>query len=294
MRRLASLPERLRARLTRGRPVGRERSRDVRPEAFSNAASEALNLATEAEWAEMPAGLRTALSNRFDPMQMPCDQPAERTLFMHVPKTAGSSLVYTLRPAYDRLHALRFDRVEEDFKKAWEQAQRPGRHLILGHMRWDDIGLALETARFVTIIRNPADRLASLYNYNRSPAHPPHKEFRAEFSTFEAFLDSRPTNAQLDQLAGSEGSVADKITRVVENYHFVGVKEHLSRSLYTLGQREGLRPLFEHRVNITARINDPVRLTPVLRDEICKAHLGDWMLFSEIEPLYRKADIGLK
>jgi len=100
------------------------------------------------------------------------------TVFLHVPKTAGTTLreiinrqfrpdlvyaVYSTDPAF---HGL------DDLKQLTPE-QWSGLRVVLGHLDWGVAAWAPPETRFVTLMREPQDRVISLYHHQmtlyRSP-----------------------------------------------------------------------------------------------------------------------------
>lgn len=84
-------------------------------------------------------------------------------LHLHIPKTAGGSLLHILHTQYgERLLAI----PARDWKKVTpEQAAR--HEVISGHFPYyvPETEWGLESARYVTFLRDPVKRVASLYSY---------------------------------------------------------------------------------------------------------------------------------
>jgi hypothetical protein len=122
-------------------------------------------------------------------------------VFVHVPKTAGSSLrgelAARLQPDINievdykdatRLFRDKMDDAVRDFLAGPAQNVRfASGHLMGRHVA--QMRTAMANARFVTFLRDPVDRVVSDYRYQRSPKHPPHPQFREKYPTLEASLE---------------------------------------------------------------------------------------------------------
>nr|WP_255552459.1 sulfotransferase family 2 domain-containing protein [Maritimibacter dapengensis] len=245
----------------------------------------------------LPETLVTSILTRFDPERVKpgrWKQDAEITIFVHIPKTAGSAIFHTLNGAYDLTRSLRYGQVKQDLDIAWEEAKAaqaqsdtPLRQVLIGHANWNQFKHLMRGAgrpMLITVIRNPADRLVSQYAYNSSEAHPKHQNFRREFPTFEAFLDSVPPNSQLNQLVGRTGGIERQLERLAKRYRFVGVTEHFSASLDHLAVSHGFPEVTEYVANVGKTAKRGASLTPEMRTAICERHMGDWILYTLLEP----------
>lgn len=109
--------------------------------------------------------------------------PARPLVFMHIPKSAGTSLNDALRTAieprgffsaFDRCNFgsfSDFESINESIRKAilFDPAQIPPRlDLISGHMSFSTTSQANPSAQFMTILREPVSRLMSFWLFWRS------------------------------------------------------------------------------------------------------------------------------
>src|SRR5258707_12142099 len=91
----------------------------------------------------------------------------DRTLiFVHIPKTAGTTLAIILRKLYstDRTgsgYAVK----PHDLYSRLSAAERQSHDLVLGHLAYGLHQHVLRPYAYVGFVREPADRLMSLYYY---------------------------------------------------------------------------------------------------------------------------------
>ncbi|MGG5808387.1 sulfotransferase family 2 domain-containing protein [Falsiroseomonas sp. CW058] len=196
--------------------------------------------------------------------------PPPLWLFVHVPKTAGSSLtadIATMLQPYcsihidhadRRTHALvRFDAATEAFLAA--RRSGPPARFASGHVAWRHVEavLAEEPAtRLFTVLREPAARLVSDYLYQRSAMHPLAAEVKARIPDFDAFLElPGQRNRAARHLAPAPmvaaGDAAAVLRHLRTRYAFVGLQERHElgfRALTALIGRQ-MRPQARIRVN---------------------------------------------
>ena len=147
--------------------------------------------------------------------------PSRPLVFLHIPKTAGTSLVAAL---IDTLHPRTviggFDRVlfgDYDDFTSFDEALRREVHLspdtlaaadlISGHIAYSSLRQRFPGAQFVTVLREPISRLLSHWLYWRgqsdeelAPWGPWADRVRLSRMPLTAFLSSRLLACQLDNL----------------------------------------------------------------------------------------------
>jgi hypothetical protein len=224
--------------------------------------------------------------------------PRDLWLFIHLPKTAGSSLqsqfAASLRPArnihldYSRprtSYAADFNRAVDDFLEA---AQTRRFRFASGHIDMSmayRIREALAPVHIITMLRNPATRMVSEYRYQRTPAHPLHEEFKQRFPRIEDFVrEERLQNAVFRRLAQEGESVADTVARMDRDLAFVGTLETYDYCLDLLNQISGAELKPEVVVRRTEDGDNRVEVTPELEQEILELNALDlelWRTFQD-------------
>lgn len=187
------------------------------------------------------------------------EQDDEQSLwfFLHIPKTAGSSLrtelVSILRPnaniVVDYLAPVQsFDqRLDQAVADFIERSKTTRYRFASGHLRGvhlERIAAARPDLRLVTMLRNPTDRVISAWRYMRTPAHPPYERFRIEFPTFESFVESEHSQNEIyRRLARDPSEPADAVIRRLRStFSFVGLIETYPLARRTLRALLGARP----------------------------------------------------
>ena len=141
------------------------------------------------------------LAGRFDAYFSAAALGDGALIFVHVPKTAGSSLrgelVRRLAPAvdivvdYTDMTRLFRDKMD-DAVKAFLAGPAAAARFATGHLMGRHVAemrTMLPQARFFTFLRDPVERVLSDYRYQRSPKHPPHEQFKAKYPDLPAYLD---------------------------------------------------------------------------------------------------------
>jgi len=219
-------------------------------------------------------------------------------LFVHVPKTAGSSFNAELTPLLKPNHhvfidyartaetpyATLYDEAVERFISA---AQAGPLRYATGHITGshvERIQAALPQVRPVTLMRQPVSRFISDYRYQRTPMHPGNERFRRDFPTIEDYLSqkgewNKTANYLVPPHVRRAGETAC-IEYVTERYAFVGIQEMYPLSLRMVTTLAGspARPGARHRVNAPTPDNS-VELTPELERSIRLHNALDMALY---------------
>lgn len=99
-------------------------------------------------------------------------------IFLHIPKAAGSSLQEWIVRHYPGANMFRFlgDRAQRERFAALPEEERGRFDVILGHVNFGVHELLPEPATYLTMLRDPVDRVVSHYYYVLStPSHYLHK-----------------------------------------------------------------------------------------------------------------------
>lgn len=224
--------------------------------------------------------------------------PRALWLFIHVPKTAGSSLSNELartRKPYRNIHIdyskpqiphdQQLQAAVDDFiasAKARPHLSASG-HITMKHAR--QIQREIPGTKLVTIIRDPVARVISDFRYQRTPAHPPYQDFIRKFPSIWDFIEHGPSrNKMARHLAPNFQEPAEQIVRdVCQAMAFIGAVEMypLSFSLMFKLMGEDRRPKLHVR-KTEARAENDVEVTPALRQRIRELNPIDEAIYAEV------------
>ncbi len=256
-------------------------------------------------------------SQRYDTYFKAAHRGNPLWLFVHVPKTAGSSLNaemvpilfpnYNIHIDYSKLapgeaahsYEALFDRSVDQFIDLAQE--RPYRycsgHINVGQM--ERIRGAIPDVRPVTMIRDPISRFISDYRYQRSDMHPGHEQFRQAYPRIEDYLLlegdlNKTATSLLPPALRAEGRVQDCVDWLISTYAFIGVQEHYNLSLHALTWFARI----PKRSRIRTRVNEPtpdneVILTDELRQEIRHRNALDIALYDAIAPRFAAISASL-
>jgi hypothetical protein len=163
-------------------------------------------------------------------------------IFVHIPKTAGTSLrseiAGFLRPdaniAVDYTDTSRsfHDRIDDAVAMFLARAETTPVRFASGHILARHVArirARYGDARLVTFLRDPVERVISDYRHQRSTRHPVHREFIARVPDLDAYLANRAEgNKMVQHLVPvailRHADAAACIEHVMRSYAFVGIQ----------------------------------------------------------------------
>jgi Sulfotransferase family len=123
-------------------------------------------------------------------------------LFLHIHKTAGTTLHRIIEREYNPFHIYTIEgsRIEwsiDHFKKLSER-RRAALQVVKGHMSFGLHQELPQPSTYITFLRDPVERCISSYSYSKgNPFNPFYKRIGREGLNLPAFLDIAPWNNNL-------------------------------------------------------------------------------------------------
>ena len=229
-------------------------------------------------------------------------------LFHHIPKTAGSSLAAELAvnageflnilPDYEQREIpfqVRLDNAFKRFQKRVRQGQTgeaaPVRSAS-GHLTSRYVVEAVRAfpqTNVFTFLRHPVNRMISEYSYNCSPAHPPHREFVADFPTFEDFARSpEEQNKMAYYMFGPiKLDTTEALAEMDRRYRMIGLQERYPVSFLLLSSMIWAPSLPKMRERVSGAASGP-EIPAAVRARIIESNQLDLALFTAVEQVYAR------
>src|SRR5712692_1710375 len=192
------------------------------------------------------------------------DRAAEAVIFLHLPKAAGSTLNRLIEWEYPLFQMYSIDPVF--FEWSWAHLQHlPARRLrrtrmFKGHMLFGLHAILPQPATYITVLREPVDRVISAFYFMRSyKLHPLYWKFKFENWSLEDFVRRSPReNVQCKILAGAEyekpytAEICETAKENLVRYFSVGgLSERFEESLALMKLRFGWKPQRYSSFNVT-------------------------------------------
>ncbi|MBA3571895.1 MAG: sulfotransferase family 2 domain-containing protein [Pyrinomonadaceae bacterium] len=176
----------------------------------------------------------------------------ETVIFLHIPKTAGTTLNRLIEWEYPILQMYSIDPVffiwsNKHLRKLSRERLQNVR-MFKGHMLFGLHEFLPQPASYITVLREPIDRVLSAFYYMRSyKLHPLYWKFRRENWTLEDFVNRSPrTDVHCKILAGAEYEApctaeiyAQALANMDRHFSVVGLSERFEESLALMKLRYG-------------------------------------------------------
>lgn len=226
------------------------------------------------------------------------------TLFLHMPKTAGSTVNWILRRQYPPEALCIFRRIFTRFDLPLEEhdsllSERKERvRMISAHMAFGLHRHLHRNATYFSIVREPVGRVVSAYYHmRRERSHPLHEQASAmdieEFLASGVYVDG--DNGQVRRLSGvgdaagfgecGEDTLELALRNMREHFLFVGLTERFDESLLILREKLGWSLPFYLRQNSGRNRPPDSALTPRMRRAVGRRNELDAALYQHVETL---------
>jgi hypothetical protein len=179
---------------------------------------------------------------------------AASTLFVHIPKTGGTSFVNAFRSTLEPGSVVIYQDNEAlaGFHAARGPEELPVAKLIAGHLPLPEFRAKGYSGWAIAVVRSPVDRMLSMYRYLQSSTHPDHESLK--FETSAHFLDylrnsNWYVNVQCRMLSG-QPSFAEACESLLRERLLVVPLEQIDRLAATLTAAWD-EPLVLPRHNVT-------------------------------------------
>ena len=243
--------------------------------------------------------LNDLFAGNFDKYFADAHAGAPLWFFVHVPKTAGSSLNGEMVPSLFPNHHIYIDyskldpsEVDQSYEALFDKSvdrfielaqaavaaadaagpaagpKGPKRYrYCTGHInaaQLDRIVSEVPDVRPFTLLRDPVKRFVSDFRYQRSPLHPGWENFHATYPTIEDYLKvegdwNKTATSLLPNDLRVSGDVEACVDWLIGTYPFIGIQELYATSLHALTWF-AKKPKFS---KVRKRINDPTPETNV-------------------------------
>jgi len=231
---------------------------------------------------------------------------SKTVIFLHIPKTGGTTFHKILERNYARNETLTFDgfrhRTEIESFAELPERQRARYRLIKGHLHFGFHRFVEGKSTYVTFLREPIARALSFYSYVRSHSdHYLHRLLTEERLGFQDLLERGTTpelfNHQTRMIAGGlsdpnsplDGNALERAKQNLRvNFCFVGLTEEFDASLILLRRMFGWGMPFYRKKNVSREKTRPEGLYAQIRALLRNANSLDLALYEFARTLFVK------
>jgi len=179
------------------------------------------------------------------PAALESSKSADPIVFIHIPKTGGMTMHAMIRDIYKPYELHKINPAMESIEKyqSLSMDRKDKLKVIYGHMDYWIHELLPANSRYVTLMRNPVERVISHYHYVRRTANDPLQELamRSSLDDWVAQCNlNEMDNGQTRRLSGSPDSVrfgecsAEMLEwarhNVQQNFALVGITERFDET----------------------------------------------------------------
>lgn len=183
-------------------------------------------------------------------------------IFLHIPKTAGTTLNRIIEWQYNPLSIFTMDpyriRATPERLRQLPEARRRRLRMVRGHFYYGVHEYLPQGSTYITMLREPVARFLSAYYFlQRRPLHPMHRKVKTERIGVEDFIRLTPQrqNLQTSLVAGikSNGKCEASTLEIakenlVKSFSVVGLSERFEESLMLIAKTFDWQiPFYESR-----------------------------------------------
>ena len=182
---------------------------------------------------------------------------AKTIIFLHIPKTGGRSLQHILLRKYSGDEVVVDAHNKLDEIADWPEERKRNIRYLQGHFFYGAHRILSQECRYVTILREPVDRVISHYYFiRRNSSHPLNRVVLEQGIGLEDYVTSgvcdEVSNDQARLIAGVKRDASidtnDMLRMAKENidkdFMVVGIVEKFDETLMLLKRELGLRNVF--------------------------------------------------
>ncbi len=221
----------------------------------------------------------------------------QAVIFLHIPKTAGTTLHRIIKRQYRPSHLYHVGSAADDLAKFQRlpESRRAKIRFLMGHFEMGIDKYLPRPSTYFTILRDPVARIVSYYSHvRRDPDHYCYEMVNRQKMDLETFVRSQTdvmvSNGQTRMLAGvlydfPFGKCDPDVLKAAkhhldERFSFVGLAGQFDESLVCMQALFGWHAIYYARRNATPEENGKKQLTSAAQQAILEVNQLDMALYS--------------
>src|SRR5438874_7642796 len=207
---------------------------------------------------------RCSCPSQFPRLRFVPPMDREALIFLHIPKTAGTTLNRIIEWQYSPLAIFTMDpyriRATAERLKRLPEGRRRRLRVVRGHLLYGIHEFLPQGATYITMLREPVARLLSTHSFIlRKPLHPLHRKLKTGRLSVENFIRLTPHRQNLRcrfiSGIGTSGTCDETVLEMAKEnlthaFRVVGLCERFQESLCLMMGRSGGKFLFMRIVRL--------------------------------------------
>jgi hypothetical protein len=223
--------------------------------------------------------------------------PDHAVIFLHIPKTAGTTLHRIIKRQYRPAQLYHVGSASDSLTTFQQlpESQRAGIHFLMGHFELGVDTWLPRPSTYFTLLRDPVARIVSYYAHvRRDPDHYCHELVNRQKMDLESFVrsgaDVMLNDGQTRMIAGvlydipfgqCGPDILETAERLLdERFAFVGLTERFDESLLFMQSLFGWRTVYYASRNAAPHKDGKMGLTAAARQAILEVNQLDLALYA--------------
>lgn len=220
-----------------------------------------------------------------------------KAVFIHIPKTAGTTLVRTMERNYPPEACVSLYNPETYARDIPGALAKPATQLVFGHFLYDEKWLT-DADYIFTFLRDPIHRVVSNYLHVKRSTTPIHQEWMRDIKNIYDFLKHRQSFNMMTRRLGGFGEMApfekdlsgalELALNHLNKMNLVGITEHYNTSLMLLAKDLGWKKLKQENHNVATNRDEFNALLNEAHDAIAERNKLDLEVYALGLKLFEK------
>jgi hypothetical protein len=216
-------------------------------------------------------------------------------IHLHMPKTGGSTLKKIIKKNYDNRSSFEVYCEQRKLSEKLTELSKLNVHCIQGHFPYGIHKYFSKPYAYVTMLREPIDRVISEYFYIRNIPWNENHEKVMKMSLEEYQNEQINQNLQTRYILGTnfnkpltDEDFEQAKLNLLNDFSLVGITEYFDQSVFMMQKQFEWDNIYYSKVNVTKSRLSKREVSPVLLEKIMENNQYDIQLYSLAKALFEK------